>query len=396
MNRKSQIVLIAGLALATPCMAQSAADAANAYRSELAANVADNSSSLTQADPVIKVSGQIQFRYVYNARKDVPPAATAKDNAQGFQTRRTKIKFSGKLSEQWSYKVNGAFSKSSGSFKLEDAYADYKTENGLKIRAGQFKLPYMREELVSSSRQLAAERSITNEFFNQGRSQGIQVSNLSENFRWAVAFSDGINTINTDFTSDDEADYAFTGRVEYMFAGDDWDRFKDFTSWQNSDYAGIIGAAIHYQAGGESFADNAAGATTDASATGVTADVSVEGNGWNAYIAGNFQNIEPPVGSDIENTGLVVQGGYMVNPKWEIFGRYDMLFSDQVDDFSTITAGANHYFILESHAAKFTGDVQFFLDTESTSDAPMSTSTALLSSDEDSQWAVRLQMQILF
>jgi phosphate-selective porin OprO and OprP len=388
MNRKSHIVWIAGLALSTPCSAQSTVDESHAYRGEFAASALSSSSFLAQDASAVKVSGQIQFRWISNTRDDVPGGG--EDNASGFQTRRTKLAFKGNVGDKWSYKVNGAFSKSSGSFKLEDAYADYKTENGWKVRSGQFKLPFMREELVSSSRQLAAERSITNEFFNLDRTQGVQLSGKSGKISWAVAISDGAGTANTDFTSSSEADFGFAARIEYMFVGEDWNRFKDFTSWKGSDDAVMAGAAVSYQSGGETFA------TVDMTATGLTADVSIESNGWNAYFAGNYQTIEPNVGSDLDNTGFVVQGGYMFNPTWEGFGRYDMLLSDQNDDFSTVTLGVNHYFLPESHAAKFTADVQFFLDTVSTSDAPTSTSTALLPSGSDSQAAFRAQLQLLF
>jgi phosphate-selective porin OprO and OprP len=393
MKSQYPIVWLAGLAMSMPCLAQSATtnqspvDAARAYHAQLAANVANNASFLAQESSKVKVSGQLQMRFVSNSRDTVPGGG--EDTASGFQIRRAKLKFSGKVSDEFSYKVNGAFSKSSGAFKLEDAYVDYKAD-GIKVRSGQFKLPFMREELVSSSRQLAAERSITNEFFNQGRSQGIEVSGSSGKLHWMVAVSDGLATINTDFTSSKEADFGFTGRVEYLIAGDDWKRFKDFTSWQGSDFAAMAGGAVTYQSGGDTFA------TADMDLTGLTADVSVEGNGWNAFVAGNYQNIEPALGADMENWGFVAQGGYLVNPQWEVFGRFDALLSDLMDDFSTVTAGVNHYFIPESHAAKFTGDVQFFLDAQSLSDAPSSTSTALLPSADDSQWAVRLQMQLLF
>ena len=47
--------------------------------------------------------------------------------------------------------------------------------NGWKAQWGQFKLPLLREELVSDGKQLAADRSIPNALFTQGYSQGIQL-----------------------------------------------------------------------------------------------------------------------------------------------------------------------------------------------------------------------------
>src|SRR5690606_4812353 len=96
----------------------------------------------------LNVSGQIQFRYVIGFRDE--------DNADddfttGFQTRRTKLEFSGHVvNPNWTYKVVGAFDRDGGSFNLEDAYVGYNFGNGWRVKMGQFKAPFLREELVSS------------------------------------------------------------------------------------------------------------------------------------------------------------------------------------------------------------------------------------------------------
>src|SRR5690606_6952326 len=128
------------------------------------------------------------------------------------------------------------FDRDGGAAVLEEAWAQYNFGNGWKARWGQFKLPLLREELVSSSRQLAVERSFVNEFFTQDRSQGIELSYEQEDWRFAFAFSDGLDTENTDINSDAENDYAFTGRFEYKMAGT-WSRFADFTSREGDDFA---------------------------------------------------------------------------------------------------------------------------------------------------------------
>ena len=62
------------------------------------------------------------------------------------------------------------------------------THNGWKLRFGQFKAPFMREELVSSSRQQTAERSLVNEEFNQDRSQGVELSLEQDQMRFMVMY----------------------------------------------------------------------------------------------------------------------------------------------------------------------------------------------------------------
>ena len=189
----------------------------------------------------LKVSGQLQVRYVLNRRKGNqrlgpfnPP-----NTEWGFENRRTKLSFSGHVFDKsWTYKVQGAFSRTGGIVFLEDGYIQKKFDSGVAIKVGQFKAPWMREELVSSSRQLTVERSIVNEFFNQGHSQGIQLGYEAESFRAWVWTGDGIgsrgfgparfNSQNTNWDGT-ATNYSFAGRAEYKLSGD-LSQFKDFSS----------------------------------------------------------------------------------------------------------------------------------------------------------------------
>src|SRR5690606_11755439 len=125
----------------------------------------------------LEVGGQLQFRYMANFRDDdfaddpaTPQDESDDDNTLGFQARSTKIWFAGHIFDpNLYYKIQGAFNRAGGDMALEDAYVGYRFENGLDLRWGQFKAPFLREELVSSTKQLAVERSIVNEFFNQDR-----------------------------------------------------------------------------------------------------------------------------------------------------------------------------------------------------------------------------------
>ena len=355
---------------------------------QLRADIQQSSSALSSPPAKgVKVSGQLQFRYTINQRDD---DSLDNDTAIGFHVRRAKIKFGGDVGDHWSYKFTTEFSRKNGSASISTAYIRYKVDDNLDLTFGQFKLPFTREDRVSSTRQLAADRSVASSFFSAGRSQGVQLSRTAETWRFTFALSDGAGTKNTDFTSSKEADFAVTARAEYLFRGDKWSAFKQFTSTRDSSFAGMLGGAIHYQTGGQTFA------TDDEDITAVTADVSLLGNGWNAFAALHWTQTDPAGGSNTENSGLVAQGGYYIKPTWEVFTRYDAIFSDQVDDFSTLTLGVNKYLIPESHAAKLTADLQYFLDEQGTSDAPDKTSTGLLESDEDSQWVIRLQLQVLF
>lgn len=341
----------------------------------------------------IRPFAQLQLRYVINSRDEVGPGQ--EDTAIGFQARRTKIGAEADV-ERFKIKVIGAFDRDGGTFVLEDAIFSWDMDDNWTGQAGQFKLPFLKEESISSTRQLAAERSITNEFFNQDRSQGVMFTFTDENFRFFGAFSDGFGTANTDFTSGAEADYAFTARGEWKWEGD-WTSFEDFTNL-TGETAGAVGAAAHWQDGGSTFA------TMDTQVMALTVDVQYETGQWNLYGAGIWRSIDPAGGTNVDDLGLLAQAGYLFGEErnWEVFARYDLIIPDDdsggdPDDFHTLTGGVNHYF--QEHNAKFTADLSWFL-TEQTSmggatNAPASTGTGLLTSGDDSQYTVRVQMQLV-
>ena len=67
------------------------------------------------------------------------------------------------------------------------------------------------------------------------------------------------------------------------------------------------------------------------------------------------------------------------------------------DDFAAVSVGVNHYFLESSQAAKFTFAVDFFLDEEANSGfVPANTENNLLASDDDSQFGIRAQLQLVF
>ncbi|MBX3315714.1 MAG: hypothetical protein KF902_02490 [Phycisphaeraceae bacterium] len=343
----------------------------------------------------LKIGGQIQFRYVANFRDE--PTDSDDDYTGGFQTRRERLEFSGNvINKETTFLIQTDFSRSNGGASLLDAWVRHSFNENWSLRFGQFKAPLLREELVSGKRMLAADRSITNGVFTQARSQGIQLEYDADRVKLAGAFTDGLNTLNTDFDSSTEADYGLTGRAEILLKGD-WKRFADFTSWRGSDFGAMVGVAGHWQSGGST------GGTTDTDVLEYTVDLSLEGNGWNAFAAFIGRSTDPASGEDVDDFGVVVQGGAFLTDKTELFARYDVVMPDDdrgssSDDFSTVTVGVNHYFIEKSHAAKFTADLLYFIDAQSDSSSLVSRSTGvgLLPDTEEGQVAARLQFQLLF
>lgn len=424
MKKTTALFLVAGLASVAiaqdPTLDQSRAELANmkadaANRTSLLAAGAEaghDEKGFYMADGEnfrLNVGGQIQFRYNMNFRDSDSAPGADDEFTHGFQTRRTKIEFWGNvINPNLHYKVVGAFDRDEGgNFQLEDAWVAYDFNENMTMTWGQFKAPFMREELVSSKYQLAADRSTMNEVFNQDRSQGIQLEWHNDNFRILGAFTDGFYTDNTDFTSGAEADFALTGRIEYNTTGD-WARYKDFTSWRSADKIGLIfGGAGHWQSEGDTGGTGPLAAGGDAEYWALTGDIGVEGKGWNLFGSVVWSNVDVDGGIDADNWAFNIQGGVFITNKDELFARWDMIFPDDDltstddDDFTTITFGWNHYFVEESHAAKFTLDLLWYLEATgdfggSTFAGTESTGINLLPSDDDDQWGIRAQFQLLF
>lgn len=354
----------------------------------------------------LTIYGLVQFRYMMNFRDE---DSTSNEFEPGFQAARTKIGAKGNIvNKDWSYNILGNFSRDSGEFGLQDAYVEYKLPNGLRVRWGQFKLPLLREELVDDPHQLAVERSVVNSVFTQGRSQGVALLCTSSWCNTGLAFSDGLNSANTDFTApgtlgltpSGEADWAVTGRIEFLFAGAKKD-LRDFTAPQGTPFGALLGLAGHYQQS----PNTAAIGDTDRDLFEYTIDGSLEGDGWNAFGAfvGRWDNFRTAgVDSDFNDFGAVVQGGFRIAANTELFGRWDALFLDSdrgtmEDNFHFLTFGVNQYFA--GHAAKFTGDIVVSLDE--TPDLVglgvlPNTGVGLLGDGESGEVVVRLQFQLQF
>ncbi|MCC6906370.1 MAG: hypothetical protein IT430_00385 [Phycisphaerales bacterium] len=342
----------------------------------------------------LKIKGQTQFRYVWNS-KDSPDTDVA-----SFEMRRAKLEFSGNIySKDLKYKIKGAFERNGGAFVLEDAYGEYILGNGWSFKWGQYKPAFMTEETISSSKQLAVDRSVVNEITNLGFSQGVELNYESENIAFAAGFTDGAtlsatgaagNRANTNF-SNDTTEWALNARIDGLLAGT-WKQFEDFTSWSSDETGFKIGAGLFWQDG-----EYGTGAPDEVQWLQWTVDAQAEFGGANIFgsVVGRHSDANMTTTTDVDQYGFVVQGGYHIVPdKFEIFGRYEWFDFDGAfaDDYNAVTIGFNYYF--HKHDWKWTTDLVWNLDR-----VPFSVSGVGLLSDgatDEDQVALRTQVQMLF
>lgn len=428
-KNRATFAALSGLCLGLPCFADAAAASAGASRDEVRAVVAEmladaetRSSLLAAGDAGhdgkffiagdgfrLNIGGQLQFRYFLSFRDD----NNTDDFQSGFQNARVKLDFNGKINRDWDFRIqtNISDTNDSSGTALEDAWVRYNFPNGWKLRWGQFKLPMLREELVSDTYLLAVERSLANQAFSQAWSQGVELAYEAEAWRMAATFSDGLNSANTDFTGNGEntsvfrvrgeGDWAITARGEFLFAGN-WNQFKDFTSPKGADFGAMLGLAGHYQQSENT--NNPA--DVDRDTFQYTADLSLKGDSWNLFGAfiGRYTKLKTLGGTDpdFNDFGGVIQAGWRFAENTELFGRWDGLFFDSdrnlsEDNFNFLTVGLNHYFA--GHAAKFTVDAVYAFEETSVLNSLgilSDTGVGLLGDTEDGELVFRGQFQLLF
>lgn len=349
----------------------------------------------------LQFAGELQFRYYGNFDSD--GANGNNDYTGGFQLQRTRLDFRGHVvSPKLTYRVQTNFNRSNGSLELQDAWTEYALDNGLKIRWGQFKLPFDREYATTSSmNQLAIDTSLVNAVFRLDRSQGVQLSYEADRWRIRSAFSDGRRAANTAFSSATEADFALSGRGEIRLGDAEWRQYRDQTAFRGDDFGVLIGGGLHWQQDGSTGAPAGASGTIDLFQ--YTADIGFEGDGWN-LLASIIGRVIDDSDDSFHDWGFVVQGGLFVAEQAEFFGRYAQVLSDNdrpggTDDFPAITGGVNWYMLPKSHAAKFTAEVTWYPEDQADSSSLISAPNSgfgLLPDSDGGQVVFGAQVQLLF
>jgi hypothetical protein len=339
----------------------------------------------------MKLNGQLQSRFAYNwlssrtmtnSQTQVSPvpienfyqSGIAKA-AYGFEIRRAKVAFSGHVIDPgWQYEIELAYQQFFGSnqspaanatgsnsttgqlnegggvsggdnyaggFALENAYIERSLGSGFGLKVGQFKSPFLREWLTSSKNQLAAERSIVNSLFSTGWTQGLELDWRNDHLNVMLSYNDGANNANLGSTSGTQVDnsgnigvgfaqWAFTGRVEYMLFGN-WKQFGDFSSMRGEASGLLFGAGVNWQRGGQQDYNDTNQTPTSGNADAHfitwTVDATWDLGGASMFAAWIMNtSYGVPAGTESINTfGSIIQGGYFISDTVEVFGRWEWM-----------------------------------------------------------------------
>jgi hypothetical protein len=348
---------------------------------------------------LLRIGGQLQVRYVYNHRNDPPtnppPADPGDEYRQGFEIRRAKLLLKGHIFDPtWTYDVQLAADRNTGTMQLEDqAWIQKDLGEGWKVKAGQTKAPYLLEEIWSSQRLLAVERSLFNSFFTAGTVQGVQVAYDAEKWRAFGMYYDGARSANTGWQVPDTEWGAVGGRFEYLFAGE-WKQMNDYDGWRGQGTAFMVGVASNYQKGeyGTTATDPEVGNF------GLTVDATAKFNGWSLSGAFAYRNLDPNgPGAAADQYGFYAQGGVFLSDSIELYARYEWADADMAstpNNLSVATLGVTKFW--DKHNLKWQTDIGYGFDPVDSAFAQSSAGWLPDSPNEDGQIVIRSQLQLLF
>ena len=402
------------------------------------------------------LKGDMQIRWAFNGR-DIggAPAAqgssanTAADDSWGFEMRRTRVALFGHVIDpSWTYELKLAFNRTataSSNAGMEEAFFEKDFGDGLSLRVGQFKAPFLREELVPSTAQLAVERSTVNDVFSVSRAQGVRLAWQGDDMKVEGFFGDALRanatapysitsggvgplnaggalgvatSQNTGFNLN-QSSYAFAARLEWKPIGA-WKQFRDMRSLRSEEAGVLLGLGGYAQQVDAVVATN--GASPDV-VWSVTADASIDFGGANILAYGVYRNVslhaaQPVRGGasddSLDQWGAVVQGGVFVTDDVELFARYEIGNSDtdryrtqatalqaSGENLSVATVGIN-WWVAGSGNTRIKWTTDFGLSFEPLVDFAasgadyLSDFTTSGGETSDGQWVVRSQLQFMF
>jgi hypothetical protein len=164
-----------------------------------------------ETQPVrLQLNASIMPRYIGAIR-------VGQGNSSGFELHHAELAFGGDILGWIDFQLMldfGAEFLGDGNVSiLRDAYLDVRPLSWLRLRGGQFKVPFSRQRLVSSLRQTFTDRSLATRAFSFDRDLGgmIEFSIAQDRFLIQIAVTDGVHAGQT--AKNDNLDFAYTLRL---------------------------------------------------------------------------------------------------------------------------------------------------------------------------------------
>lgn len=268
----------------------------------------DGKTTIESKSASLVISNRLQVRFT-----EVMPEVG--EDRGSFRIRRMKTKFEGWVyTKNLTYELQVNFADSAN--VLEDAVVNYDFTKGKKefqLKAGQYKVPFGRQELTSSGSQQFVDRSAVSNTFARGRDIGVQLwgTPLAGKLDWRVGVFNGNGRT---VSANDNDKFQQNGRVTFQPFGDVKYSESDFDSTDKPLFA----------IAGQWESNNRQGATTgnDIDREIVGGDVSFKFKGFSLFGELFEASDDPETGVDVDLSGFNVQAGYfIVRPKFEVAVR---------------------------------------------------------------------------
>ena len=320
-----------------------------------------------------KINGRVQVRNDI----DIPDGG---DIESEFSIPRARLTLGGKaFSKDLGYKLQIDFGK--GSVALKDFYVDYSLDSEwLKLRAGQFKRPFSRQQLNSSSKLGLVDSSITDKAFGAGRDIGVMLHNgfgKKNDFEYAVGVFNGSGDKGK-FSGSADADGNVSGKFSnlpgqldpmlVMRAGYNYGGIKRYSEgdFEGGDLRFALGASSQLNF---DVADEAS------SSVGIGVDASLKVSGFSfdtEFFLGMDQDDATGgfTSQALSAMGLYAQAGYVIGEKYLPMVRFETLMPEgDGNDTKVVTAGFGAFFF--GHNVKLQTELSW-INTETGDDSSTS------------------------
>lgn len=406
--------------------------------------------------------GQIQARWALTdqnmgtaagAAPGSPSEPTSSDNTWGFEFRRMKLDFSGYIIDpSWTYELQPIWNRfqtaTATNAAIENVFIQKELAEGLNVRIGQYKVPFNREEFITSTMQTVIERSLASEMLTPKFSQGLMADWRTEHFRLRGFFGDALRAngsgvrvsgagldqgnagalanYNGGFNQpigSNPVNYAMSTRGEWRLAGN-WSQFRDVMGTPDEDFGVLLGGAFMAQSLRQIPATSVANPVNPMkSMWAATADLTIEFPGASIFAAGIYRRVnlvdsmmtrDGSMDDGMDQWSAVVQGGYFLLNDLELYSRYEWGNSDSNkfrtfagttgtngEELSILTVGLNWFPAgSKNRNLKWSADVGFgftpIIDWANSGADWMVDYTNNGGGSNDGQVVIRTQMQLLF
>lgn len=294
----------------------------------------------------LHLQGRVQARFTYNGREGAGDTST-------FAIQRGKITFDGNVLEKnllYKFQMNMATrSANAGLATLEDFYFDWIANEFLGVRFGQFKVPFLMQELVSSGKQEFVDRSLATGTFNLSRDLGLAIH--GELFNYHLGYS--LFAMNGDGANNFDSNQAMLTGVRFEVPILGVPKYSEADVDYSEEQSLGLGAAYVFN---EALAAIQGSIAARTKVSHMTGDLTYKYKGLFLTTAGMATTTHE--GTKITNYGYYVQGGYFIIPRnLEVALKESSSFFQTLPNQYEHSIALNYFF--KKHTVKLQTDYAF-------------------------------------